>query len=85
MEHICLGKCDAIELYTPHRPYTMYACSRTDKRIWIQKLRTAIVTLLYGPDCEDPDGMDISKYSHMFTQFILTFVPWLVCSISSLK
>jgi hypothetical protein len=45
----------------------MYACSRTDKRVWIQKLRTAIVTLLYGPDCEDPDGMDISKFRTLYS------------------
>ncbi|XP_046858472.1 uncharacterized protein LOC124451915 isoform X3 [Xenia sp. Carnegie-2017] len=56
------NKHDAIELYTPHRPYTMYTSSRMEKRVWIQKMRTAIVTLLHGADCDDQDEtLDISR------------------------
>ena len=55
---------DAIEIYTPDRPYTIYVKSRNEKKLWIQKLMETIVLHLNPSVKKDsPTGqLDISKH-----------------------
>ena len=36
------GNEDAIEVYTPERPYTIYTQTRAEKTLWLTKLRETI-------------------------------------------
>ncbi len=48
-----VGEEDAIEIYTPERPYTFYARSRAEKRLWLNKLRDTVYHyLLKKEKCE---------------------------------
>ena len=41
-----LGNQDAIEVYTPDRPYTIYTQTSAKKKLWLAKLRETIYQLL---------------------------------------
>lgn len=41
------AKSDAIALYTPDRPYTMYVGKSGEKSIWMNHLKMAIARFLY--------------------------------------
>ena len=42
------AKKDAIGIYTPERPYTMYVGGIGEKKIWLQNLQETIRSNLYG-------------------------------------
>lgn len=47
------GEEDAIEIYTPERPYTIYTRSKAEKTLWLNKLRDTIYHyLLKKGKCE---------------------------------
>ena len=45
-----LVKEDSLEIYTPEQSYIMYAGTKNEKKVWLQKLRTAIAMLLHGEE-----------------------------------
>jgi hypothetical protein len=60
---------DAIEIYTPDRPYTIYVKSRNEKKLWIQKL-TETIMLHLNPSVkkDSPTGQsDIKSRVSSFT------------------
>ncbi len=53
------GHEDAIEVYTPERPYTIYTRSSNEKRLWVAKLRETIYHHLYKENkCHRSDTCD---------------------------
>lgn len=57
---------DAIEIYNPERPFTMYAKSKDEKKLWLQALNEALTTQFSKPAAFQLTGMprlrpDISK------------------------
>ena len=60
----CTGAEDAIEIYTPERPYTIYTRSNSEKRLWLNKLRDTIYKyLLKKGKCERNDNCSTGKCS----------------------
>ena len=43
---VATGNQDAIEIYTPDRPYTIYTQTSSEKKLWLTKLRETIYQLL---------------------------------------
>lgn len=57
------GEEDAIEIYTPERPYTIYTRSSAEKRLWLNKLRDTIYHyLLKKGKCERSNVCATSTY-----------------------
>ena len=49
---------DAIEIYNPERPYTIYACNKAEKKLWLAKLKETIYAdLLKSCKCVKRDDM----------------------------
>ena len=60
-----VGEEDAIEIYTPDRPYTIYTRSRAEKRLWLNKLRDTIYHyLLKRGKCERSSECATGMYIH---------------------
>ena len=58
------GEEDAIEIYTPERPYTIYTQSSAEKRLWMNKLRDTIYHyLLKENKCERSSSCSTGKYA----------------------
>ena len=49
------GNEDAIEVYTPERPYTIYTQTKAEKSLWLNKLRETIYQHLREQDKCKPD------------------------------
>ena len=49
------GNEDAIEVYTPERPYTIYTQTRAEKTLWLTKLRETIYQHLRDHKKCEPD------------------------------
>lgn len=58
-------KNDAIGIYTPDRPYTMYVGSSGEKKIWLRHLQLAITECLFEEDTST--DADIEKRQSSFT------------------
>ena len=56
----CTAKEDAIGLYTPDRPYTIYVGAKAAKKLWLQNLKSAVVAHNFG-SAESKDS-DICEY-----------------------
>ncbi|XP_066911745.1 uncharacterized protein [Clytia hemisphaerica] len=54
-------KKDAIGIYTPERPYTMYVGGIGEKKIWLKNLRETIRSNLYGQNDKENTETDIRK------------------------
>ena len=59
-----LAKKDAIGIYTPERPYTMYVGSNGEKKIWLQHLNQTIRRHLHGKEASD--DVEIGMYSKSY-------------------
>jgi len=53
------AKKDAIGIYTPERPYTMYVGTLGEKKIWLQNLKQTIQTNLHGKNTKE--ALDVGK------------------------
>lgn len=49
------GKEDSLEVYTPEQSYFVEAGTKTEKKDWLQKLRTRIAMALHGTEATDKD------------------------------
>ena len=53
---------DAIEIFTPDRPYRLYTGSKNDKKLWLTSLKETIYNLLLKQDkCAESAVKDISE------------------------
>ena len=53
------GNQDAIEIYTPDRPYTIYTQSSAAKKLWLAKIRETMYQLLLKEGkCTTTGNMD---------------------------
>ena len=64
------GNEDAIEVYTPERPYTIYTQTRAEKTLWLTKLRETIYQHLRDhkkckPDKERNTGIVYGVHIHV--------------------
>lgn len=61
----CAAQEDAIEIYTPDRPYTIYVKSRNEKKLWLKKLSETIVHHLNHSAKKDAvsEETDISEHT----------------------
>lgn len=59
-------KSDAIALYTPDRPYTMYVGKSGEKSIWMNHLKMAIARFLYDINGSDTSELDTRETSHTY-------------------
>ena len=59
--HPPTGNEDAIEVYTPERPYTIYTQTRNEKRLWLTKLKETIYNHLLAKDRICPSNMFSSE------------------------
>ena len=60
---VCAGNEDAIEVYTPERPYTIYTQTRAEKTLWLNKLRETIYQHLRDKDkCDPSKQFNIGTY-----------------------
>lgn len=48
-----LAKEDSLEIYTPEHSYIMYAGTKNEKKVWLQKLRTAVAQALHGEEANE--------------------------------
>ena len=48
-----LVKEDSLEIYTPEQSFIMYAGTKNEKKVWLQKLRTAVAMSLHGEEAND--------------------------------
>ena len=48
----------------------MYAGTKNEKKVWLQKLRTTIAMALHGPEATEKD--EIGNYYQLFFVFILS-------------
>ena len=55
MFFLAAGNEDAIEVYTPERPYTIYTQTRAEKTLWLTKLRETIYHHLRDQKKCEPD------------------------------
>ena len=54
---------DAIEVYTPERPYIVYTGSKNEKKLWLTAIRETIYNLLLREEkCPDSTEKSISKW-----------------------
>ena len=54
---------DAIEVYTPERPYTVYTGSKNGKKLWLTAMRETIYNLLLKEEkCFESADKSISKW-----------------------
>ena len=54
---------DAIEVYTPERPYIVYTGSKNDKKLWLTAIRETIYNLLLKEEkCTESAEKSISKW-----------------------
>ena len=44
---------DSLEIYTPEHSYIMYAATKNEKKVWLQKLRTAVAQALHGEEANE--------------------------------
>ena len=65
-----------MEIFTPENSYIMYAGTKNEKKVWLQKLRTTIAMALHGPEATEKD--QIGNYYQLFNVFILS-----TCSVTS--
>ena len=64
--HTYVGEEDAIEIYTPERPYTFYTRSKAQKRLWLNKLRDTIYHyLLKKGKCERNQNCATGTYMYV--------------------
>jgi hypothetical protein len=57
---------DAIEIYTPQRPYRIYVRSNSEKKLWLPKLKETIYHHLMSTNqCNRNDRLDSSEYNLM--------------------
>ena len=69
------GEEDAIEIYTPERPYTIYTRSRAEKRLWLNKLRDTIYHyLLKRGQCERSSTCATGSYLFAVSRKIIAVV-----------
>ena len=40
-------------MFTPERSYIIYAGSKSEKKLWLQKLESALAGLLFDEDADD--------------------------------
>ncbi|CAI8021236.1 Alsin [Geodia barretti] len=58
---------DAIEIYTPDRPYTVYTQTSSEKKLWLTKLRETIYQLLLKDGkCTRSSGLDTDQRTATF-------------------
>ena len=57
---IFLAKEDSLEIFTPEKSYIIYVGTKTEKKVWLQKLRTAIAMALHGSEATDKDEIGIN-------------------------
>ena len=56
------GSQDAIEVYTPQRPYRIYVRANSEKKLWLPKLRETIYLHLVDNDkCDRSNGMETGE------------------------
>ena len=48
-----LAKDDSLEIYTPEQSYILEAGTKTEKKAWLQKLRTRIAMALHGAEATE--------------------------------
>lgn len=48
-----LVKEDSLEIYTPEQSFIMYAGTKNEKKVWLQKLRTAVAMSLHGEEANE--------------------------------
>ena len=76
LTNLFAGKEDSLEIFTPENSYIMYAGTKNEKKVWLQKLRTTIAMALHGPEATEKD--EIGNYYQLFVVFILS-----TCSVTS--
>ena len=53
---------DAIEIYNPERPYTIYTCNKAEKKLWVAKLKETIYAdLLKSSKCVKREDMSTGE------------------------
>lgn len=50
---VSLAKEDSLEIYTPEQSYILDAGTKTEKKVWLQKLRTRIAMALHGAEATE--------------------------------
>ena len=50
---VSLAKEDSLEIYTPEQSYILHAGTKTEKKAWLQKLRTRIAMALHGAEATE--------------------------------
>ena len=59
---ILLVKEDSLEIYTPEHSYILYAGTKNEKKVWLQKLRTAIAMVLHGAEATEKNEIGKKAY-----------------------
>lgn len=52
-KHVSSAKEDSLEIYTPEQSYILDAGTKTEKKVWLQKLRTRIAMQLHGAEATE--------------------------------
>ena len=61
------GNQDAIEVYSPDRPYTVYTRTSAEKKLWLSKLRETIYQLLLkAGKCTRSSTLDTTQRTATF-------------------
>ncbi|PFX21648.1 Guanine exchange factor for Rac 30 [Stylophora pistillata] len=55
------GKEDSLEIYTPEQSYIIEAGTKTEKKDWLQKLRTRMAMVLHGVEATDKYEIETRK------------------------
>lgn len=55
------AKEDSLEIYTPEHSYIMYAGTKNEKKVWLQKLRTAVAQALHGEEANESYEIESRK------------------------
>lgn len=69
-----LAKEDSLEIYTPEHSYIMYAGTKNEKKVWLQKLRTAVAQALHGEEANESyeiGSNNLDNYKLILIMFLL--------------
>ena len=74
---VSLAKEDSLEIYTPEQSYILDAGTKTEKKVWLQKLRTRIAMALYGAEATEKNEIGNNENLSSVNRGYLVFFTWL--------
>lgn len=69
-----LAKEDSLEIYTPEHSYIMYAGTKNEKKVWLQKLRTAVAQALHGEEANESYEIGSNNLDNYYKLILIMFL-----------